>query len=220
MAVSLFIPTAEAAFIAGLTDRKMSRVVDEHLVPEPLIERCGSKRAFTRLGAAFAQFYFATEDQLLPSARKQVLDELTARVVVLHSKNQVLALMQLDALSWKVERNFVTVDLLPFLQAVGHRAREVAQAHALVTEDPDVMADMPVFAGTRVPIGLVLASLAAGVELPRLKDSYPFLTEAHVQSAQVYEAVHPRRGRQSRLVQVNTELTLKGTRAARQAVRR
>lgn len=220
MAVSLFIPPAEAAYIAGLTDRQLSRVVDERLIPQLFFERRRSRRLFTRLGAALAQFYFATEDMLTAGARKQVLNELSTRVEALPRKNQVLALMQLDALSWKVERNFVTVDLLPFLQAVGHRAREVDQAHALVTEDPDVMAGMPVFAGTRVPIGLVLASLAAGVELPRLKDSYPFLTEAHVQSAQVYEAVHPRRGRQRRLVQVNTELTLKGTRAARQAVRR
>ena len=74
MPTTLFIPTAEAAFIAGLTDRQMNRVVDEHLMPEPLFEQRGSSRLFTRLGAAFARFYFATEDLLLASARKQVLD--------------------------------------------------------------------------------------------------------------------------------------------------
>src|SRR5450830_471632 len=31
----LFIPSAEAAFIAGLSDRQMPRVVDERLLPEP-----------------------------------------------------------------------------------------------------------------------------------------------------------------------------------------
>ena len=35
MPTPLFIPTAQAAFIAGLTDRQMNRIVDEHLVPEP-----------------------------------------------------------------------------------------------------------------------------------------------------------------------------------------
>ena len=116
MPTTLFIPTAEAAFIAGLTDRQMHRVVDEHLVPEPLFEQRGSSRLFTRLGAAFARFYFATEDLLLAGARKQVLEELSARVERLQAKNQVLSLTLLDSMSWKVERKFVEVDVLPFLQ--------------------------------------------------------------------------------------------------------
>ena len=88
MAASLFIPTAEAAFIAGLTDRQMNRVVDERLVPEPLFEQRGSSRLFTRLGAAFAYFYFSTEDQLLAGARRKILDELNVRVERLEEKDQ------------------------------------------------------------------------------------------------------------------------------------
>ena len=33
----LLVSTAEAAFIAGLTERQMNRVVDEHLVPDGLV---------------------------------------------------------------------------------------------------------------------------------------------------------------------------------------
>ena len=102
-----------------------------------------------------------------------------------------------------VERKFVEVDVLPFLQEAFYRAKEVDQADTSVTTDPEVMGGVPVFAGTRVPIGMVLGSLAAGIELDRLKASYPFLTEAHIQSAKVYEAVHPRRGRPRRMSEVN-----------------
>lgn len=215
MPTPLFIPTAEAAFIAGLTDRQMNRVVDERLVPEPLFEQRGSNRLFTRLGAAFAKFYFATEDQLLAGARRQILDELNVRVERLAAKDQVLALRLLDSISWKVERKHVEVDVFPFLQEAFYRAKEVDQADALVTTDPEVMGGAPVFAGTRVPVAIVLGSLATGIQLDRLRGSYPFLTAAHIQAAKVYEEVHPRRGRPRRFAEVNPEFSRRVTRVVK-----
>ena len=88
----------------------------------------------------------------------------------------------------------------------------------MVTTDPEVMDGVPVFAGTRVPIGMVLGSLATGIDLNRLKASYPFLTEAHIQSAQVYEAVHPRRGRPRRMSEVNPQLPRRVTRVVKRSV--
>ena len=217
MPATLFIPTAEAAYIAGLTDRQMNRVVDERLVPETHFEQRGSSRLFTRLGAAFAKFYFATEDLLLAGARKQVLDELSARVDRLQMKDRVLTLMLLDSISWKVERKFVEVDVLPFLQEALYRAKEVDQADVLVITDPEVMGGVPVFAGTRVPVSIVLGSVAAGIQLDRLKASYPFLTEAHIQSAKVYDEVHPRRGRPRRIADVNPEFQRRVTRVVRRS---
>lgn len=219
MSATLFIPTAEAAFIAGLTDRQMNRVVDEHLMPALLFEQQGKSRGFTRLGAAFAKFYFATEDLLIAGARKQVLDELSDRVDRLQIKDQVLMLARLDTMSWKVERKFVEVDVLPFLQEALHRAKEVDQADALVTTDPEIMAGVPVFSGTRVPISTVLSSLASGIDLDRLKTSYPFLTEAHIESAKVYEAVHPRRGRPRRIADLNPELPRRLVRVVKRTAR-
>jgi uncharacterized protein (DUF433 family) len=64
----------------------------------------------------------------------------------------------------------------------------------LVIANPKVMGGMPVFAGSRVPIEIVLSSLKAGVDLEELKLSYPFLTPAHVEAARAYELEHPRVG--------------------------
>ncbi|OIR00198.1 hypothetical protein GALL_176550 [mine drainage metagenome] len=215
MSTQLFIPTAEAAFIAGLTDRQMNRVVDERLVPERLFERQGTNRLFTRLSAAFAMFYFATEDLLIAGARRQVLEELTARVERLDVKDHVLTLRLLDAVSWKVERKALVVDMTLYLQSALARAKEVDQADALVTTDPEVMGGAAVFAGTRVPVDIVLGSLAAGIDMDRLKASYPFLTEAHIQSAKVYNEVHPRRGRPRRISEVNPGLPRRVTRVVK-----
>lgn len=211
-----FIATAEAAFIAGLTDRQMHRIVDERLVPQSLFERQGSQRRFTLLAAGLAKFYFGTEDVLLAGARRWVLDEITARVQRLEADMGVLALSRLDAVDWKVARKALVIDVLPYLQETLARADEVARASALVTADPELMGGAAVFAGTRVPVEIVLGSLAAGVGMDRLKASYPFLTEAHVRAAAIHNEVHPRRGRpRRRWSDANPEATPVATRVVR-----
>jgi uncharacterized protein (DUF433 family) len=56
----------------------------------------------------------------------------------------------------------------------------------LIAEDPDILGGVPCFAGTRVPIEHVLASLDKGVSLEWLRRSWPFLTEVHVEAARAY----------------------------------
>ena len=85
-------------------------------------------------------------------------------------------------------------------------ANEVNQEDALVTTDPEIMDGVLVFAGTRVPISVVLGSMAAGLPLERIQASYPFLTEAHIQAAKVAEAEQPPT-RPQRLSELNPELS-------------
>lgn len=61
-----------------------------------------------------------------------------------------------------------------------------------ITEDWAVMGGAAVFAGTRLPIDTVLASLAGGTSLERLQASWPFLTEAHVDAARAWRTEHLR----------------------------
>ena len=112
----------------------------------------------------------------------------------------MFALMTLpDRFNWKVTNYSVEVDMAPYVTEVFARVKDVCQADALVTVSADVMGGAAVFAGTRVPLDVVLGSIAAGISMGRLKASYPFLTEAHIQAARVYDEVHPRRGRPRRL---------------------
>jgi uncharacterized protein (DUF433 family) len=50
----------------------------------------------------------------------------------------------------------------------------------LICVSSDVMGGMACFAGTRVPIAFVLASLDSGESFGRVQAAYPFLTQAHV----------------------------------------
>lgn len=58
--------------------------------------------------------------------------------------------------------------------------------NALISISADVMGGVPVFAGSRLPISVVLDSLEEGVKLERLQTFWPFLIEAHIQAARTY----------------------------------
>jgi len=60
---------------------------------------------------------------------------------------------------------------------------EAADSNALVISDQEIMGGALIFVGTRVPLNVVLDSIAAGIDLDRIKASYPFLTDAHIEAA-------------------------------------
>jgi uncharacterized protein (DUF433 family) len=45
----------------------------------------------------------------------------------------------------------------------------------LITSDPEILGGTPVFAGTRVPVGILFENLADGLSLDEILDSYPTL---------------------------------------------
>lgn len=53
------------------------------------------------------------------------------------------------------------------------------------------MGGHPVFAGSRLPIDTVVASLDRGCSLEQLVESWPFLTESHVEAAREYLRLNP-----------------------------
>ena len=62
-------------------------------------------------------------------------------------------------------------------------AKEIAER---ITVDPDVMVGKPVIKGTRVPVELVLAKLAANPDLGEFFRDYPELTVEDVKASLAY----------------------------------
>ncbi|WP_395641436.1 DUF433 domain-containing protein [Rudaea sp.] len=218
MRAQTFISTAEAAFVGRLTDRQINRIVDEHLVPPWLLSQTGNSRSFARLTAAFARFYIDMENTLAAGARRYVVDTLCKRVsdLELDQRQVVLRLADLPKnLDWSVTMPNVVVDIAPYVADAYTRAKEIDRADSLVAIDPETMSGAPSFAGTRVPIEVVLASLDEGVSMERLKASYPFLTDAHVEAARTYAAVHPRRGRPRKLMEHHPTLRERSSKVVR-----
>jgi uncharacterized protein (DUF433 family) len=199
--LDLFVPTSEAAFIADVSDREMNRAVDEHILPEPLI-RSGNGRRFARLGAALASFYFTSEDVYAATLRRKVVEEVTAMLRARSDLESILALRSefLKDIDWRIKvsgvsTGIVSVDIGSFVSKVMGRMKAVERAQKLITVDPEILGGAPVFAGTRVPVDTVTASLKNGIDRKRILASYPFLTDEHMEAARVYSEVYPRRGR-------------------------
>jgi uncharacterized protein (DUF433 family) len=56
----------------------------------------------------------------------------------------------------------------------------------VVVSDPEILGGTPVFAGSRVPIDMVLASVDKGISMDRIVAAYPFITEVHIAAAREY----------------------------------
>lgn len=219
-----FVTSAEAAFIADVTDREVNRVIDEHIVPEPLLSLVGGRRV-ARLGAVFISFYFKTETLFTAQLRRNLLVSLAGEMRAKESWPGLLELQD-DAFSslsrWlgdirPQEAPYLHVDIWPFLQDAKARTEIVDHALAHINVDSEILNGTPVFKGTRVPIESVLASLDAGVDLSRLQKSYPFLNEELVESARVYAKVRPRRGRPRRISDTHPTWKVKSSKIVRPA---
>lgn len=200
-ATNSFVPSAEAAFIAGVTQQQMNRLADEHLVPESLLAKEGGSRRFARITAAWASFFFQSDDWLVASARKNILSELTKRIARSKSRDDLIGLhgMAKD-IDWIIvdTRIGLQLDFTAIVREAVDRARVVDTADELITKVDGVMGGKPCFKGTRLPIEAVLSSLGKGITEDRVLDEYS-LTREQLNAAHVYAQVHPQRGRPVRL---------------------
>ena len=206
MPTSVFVPGAEAAYLADSSDRDMNRVFDEHLVPDQLVSTDTGRRV-ARLASAFAHFYFTTDSIFAAALRRSVVTELTERVVVLGDRDRIMALQgTLDKSAWVLRvAHGQSVDVWPFVESATLRARMVDQAEAVVETSNDVMDGTPVFRGTRLPLDVVTASLDKGIPFERVRASCEFWTPELAEAAKVYQLVHPRRGRRRSIAEVHPD---------------
>lgn len=195
-----FVSTAEAAFIAAVSDRALNRSVDEHILPSGLFES-GRVRRVARLGAALAGFYFGTERELAVELRRQLVRDIAGRLMSRPDREALVSLSfpAMPELNLVFDLGATRVDASSFLDRAWRRSQAVDATRRLIESKPDVLGGMPVFAGSRVPIESVLVSLQEGTTPEHLKAAYPFLTEEHLEAARIYSLVHRRRGRPPRL---------------------
>jgi uncharacterized protein (DUF433 family) len=200
----------------------MNRLIDEHILPDVLV-RSGEERRFTRLAAAFARFYFGTEDKFVADFRRQILTVLTSRVTMGADRHRILALnlsLPVD-FDWSIDvDHHVHIDVERFVRAAVARVRDLERANAAITSDPKILRGTPVFAGTRVPIDVVTSSLERGMDRSRVVDAYPFLTDELIEAAMTYAKSHPRRGRPAQAATSAPGWRTKSVKVVRTATRR
>lgn len=208
---------AEIAFIAGLTDREINRLVDEDVLRAPLVHRTDGRR-FAPLSAPFATFWFGASDNLTRAARITVIETLTRRLLERPDFDVILTLgtHALHEFDWRVQFDALTVELTHYVEMASRRAERVTQASGHITEDPQVLGGTPCFANTRVSVANVLAARQQGLPFDELQAAWPFLTPQLLEDAEVYMKAHPRPGRPRR---VDAPLPRQGV-VSRKVVRR
>lgn len=221
-----FVSSAEAAYIAEVTDRDVNRAIDEHIVPAPLIQ-LSAGRKISRLAAAFISFYFETDEIFTAALRKRVLSTIADRIIAAGKLERALALnisaidTGIDSIfhftTTEAEASVISVDFTKYLDIAISRADKVDFAIKSISTAEDIMDGIPVFRGTRVPIDIVLASIESGTDFARLKNSYSFLTEELIEAAKIYVCIRPRRGRPRRIADIHPDWKLKSTKIVRAA---
>ena len=66
--------------------------------------------------------------------------------------------------------------------------KEMKRLNARIIQDPEILVGKPVVQGTRIPVDLVLAKLAANPDLDDLFEDYPRLTIEDVKACLEYAA--------------------------------
>lgn len=197
------VAAAEAAFIAGITDRDVNRLIDEQILPETLYEKNEGRR-FRKLSCAFANFYFSTDKDFSRTLRQNIITNVWGKMRERADQEKILSLtFKIDPADWKVEPPFGRVDFVRYLIETQQRARLVDRALEEIVIDSEILAGEPVFKNTRIPIWNIAGSIDANISVKQILREYPSLTQEKIELACVYAKVHPRRGRPRKLHELN-----------------
>lgn len=116
--------------------------------------------------------------------------------------------MASEADGWTLRDGFLTVDPQESANDTENRHSKLAEARAMVTDDAAVLGGTPVLRGTRIPVHVVAASVAAGLPVERIRAAYPGLDDRSIALAALYAEAMPPRGRPRRLAAIEPRLTV------------
>lgn len=183
------LQATEAAHVSGVTVRDINRIFDEHILPEKYISR-KKVRMISANSCLMVSFYYETRDIFTSHMRKSIIKDLDIAYPNLAFRS--LKDVHLDS---TVLHSWLKIDMEPFRKMVAKRLSELQEAKELVVDDPEILGGLPVFAGTRVPVHNVAASLASGMSEQDVKRAYPHLEISQIRLAPLYVRTHPLRGR-------------------------
>jgi uncharacterized protein (DUF433 family) len=194
MAASLLTPN-EAAVVAGVTLRDVNRVIDERILPERFYSVADGRRVHLA-ACPLVGFYVRAARALTAAERLTLIGRFSERITAPLLARPFEGWAEAD---WRVDDDFLSVSLSPFVADAHARGARLSAARARVIEDPAILGGAPVVKGTRVPVHDLAASVAAGLARERILAAYPDLDGEALDLAVLYAEAHPARGRPRRL---------------------
>lgn len=89
----------------------------------------------------------------------------------------------------------ISVDIRPMKKDVRKGLTTLEKAKKMIATNDDFLGGTPCFKGTRIPVHDIADMVANGDEISDLLEAYPALTKEKIESASIYAAAYPRRGR-------------------------
>ena len=198
-AARLYTPS-EAAVVSGVAVKAVNNAIDKRIIRAARSARTagGRKglRALTKDDLLRLKLWYEVGDILSQERRERLFEAIRA---------------QPEAKLLKAD-NLLFVDVAQARKEIAERARELDAADALVVSDKAIMGGEAVFKGTRIPVRLIAAMLADGVDEAEILEGYPRLDRRLLALAKIWTAAHPRRGRPKSLK--DKGFTLKSTKRA------
>jgi uncharacterized protein (DUF433 family) len=180
---------AEVAYLSGLTEKEVNKAVDENILPAFYVHRkkLTGYRLYAPLAAVLMSFNRAAQDVFSKKARVEILQVFTDRLLSSPCSDRMVTMEFFpDAQALRVSTDLYEISFEKHMNIVKERLEHLREAESVVITDPDIMGGVPVFKGSRVPIG---------IPFEVLKEDYGFLTPELVEDARIYAKTHPRRGR-------------------------
>lgn len=175
----MFTP-AEAAVLTQLPLKTVNNAIDKKTIPTVSGRRAGqATRLLDRRGLMSLALERRLVDRFTSELRRAVFAALATE-----PRNRI-----------SLEGGFLTLDLREPRRELAGALRTLRRARHLVASDPDILGGEPVFRGTRIPVHLIATLLARGTAEAELREAYPRLTADMIQSAPLYAAAYPLRGR-------------------------
>ncbi len=190
LAPSETLTPAEIAAVAKVSVRDVNRTVDERILPDDCYDGSERMRLFKADACTLIAFYFHSASYLTSEER--------IRTIAIARKNSKKFFRNALKTEWIVRDGFLSIDLGPFLRSVREQLAKLAQARALVIEDPEILKGTPVIKGTRIPVYDIAASVEAGQPMDRIAAAYPGLTSRQIELAALFAQANPQRGRPPR----------------------
>lgn len=189
-AVAEMLKASEAAVVSRVSLCDVNRAIDEHILPEAFVSLDNGRHVLAG-ACSFIAFYFESARRLTSEERLFAIKTVGPRL----TRSRALAWAALLREDWTVRDEFLTIDLLPFVRETSKRLDDLATARELVAVSPGILGGTPVINGTRVPVYDVAASVAAGLPIEQILDTWPSLDAEKVRLAAIYAEANPLRGR-------------------------
>jgi uncharacterized protein (DUF433 family) len=171
---------AEVSWITGLSVKAVNKAIENAAVPVRIARRGGVRRRYVPYASLVCLELHAEGLNRLPL---RIRRDVFRRVLKRPEEKQ---LRYTDAL---------IIDVGGVKNKMSMKLQEMEQAASLIHSDPEIMAGVPVFQGTRIPVYAIADMVEQGASVKEILEGYPALTPEMIRCAPIYVATHPKRGR-------------------------